>query len=192
MLVENVGPISMTDDGKIKREKQQLRRKIKHSLCAMPHEERKLRSQMIRAQIAPWLGETSIIAVFAGTSQEPDLDPFWAEDCFRGRQVLYPKLVDEKIQFCPVTSLTDLQIGRFGIREPLSEPIFAEPELILVPGLAFTPSGRRLGRGAGFYDRLLATLRKETQKLGICFRFQVLESLPLEAHDLKVDAVICG
>lgn len=64
------------------------------------------------------------------------------------------------------------------------------PDLVLVPGLAFTREGHRLGRGGGFYDRLLAGRAAAAFKLGICFNFQLRDTLPTEPHDAKVDAVI--
>ena len=64
------------------------------------------------------------------------------------------------------------------------------PDLVLVPGLAFTRAGHRLGRGGGFYDRLLAGRAKDALKVGICFSLQLLETIPTEAHDAVLDAVI--
>jgi len=74
-------------------------------------------------------------------------------------------------------------------------PLFApehygEIELAIIPGMAFDSAGHRLGRGKGYYDRLLPNLK--TAKLtGICFPFQLLEEVPAEAHDISVCKVIC-
>lgn len=64
------------------------------------------------------------------------------------------------------------------------------PDLVLVPGLGFTTEGHRLGRGGGFYDRLLAGRARNAVKLGICFAVQLLPALPLEPHDTLLDGVI--
>jgi 5-formyltetrahydrofolate cyclo-ligase len=64
------------------------------------------------------------------------------------------------------------------------------PELVLVPGLAFTRDGHRLGRGGGFYDRLLAGRANEAVKIGVCFSLQLVESLPVERHDVLTDLVV--
>jgi 5-formyltetrahydrofolate cyclo-ligase len=64
------------------------------------------------------------------------------------------------------------------------------PDLVLVPGLAFSTANHRLGRGGGFYDRLLAGRAAQAFKLAVCFRFQVLEAIAHEAHDMTVDAII--
>jgi 5-formyltetrahydrofolate cyclo-ligase len=63
-------------------------------------------------------------------------------------------------------------------------------DLVLVPGLAFSRDRRRLGRGGGFFDRLLGRRAREAFKVGICFSFQVLDQVPTEAHDTVLDAVV--
>ncbi len=63
-------------------------------------------------------------------------------------------------------------------------------DLILVPGLAFSKDKHRLGRGGGFFDRLLSGRAKDAFKLGICFSFQVVDQVPTEAHDVVMDAVV--
>jgi 5-formyltetrahydrofolate cyclo-ligase len=68
----------------------------------------------------------------------------------------------------------------------------AQLDLIVVPGLAFTAEGNRLGRGAGFYDRFLAGIPANTVKVGVCFEFQRVSEVPQESHDVKMDAVVCG
>ncbi|MDQ6625516.1 MAG: 5-formyltetrahydrofolate cyclo-ligase [Verrucomicrobiota bacterium] len=66
------------------------------------------------------------------------------------------------------------------------------PDLVLVPGLAFTKDGRRLGRGGGFYDRLLAGHLENAWKVGVCFELQLRDEIPQEQHDALVDIVISG
>ena len=66
----------------------------------------------------------------------------------------------------------------------------AHLDLILVPGLAFTQDGRRLGRGRGYYDRLLARCLPPTRRVGVCFATQIVGAIPTEAHDERVERVI--
>ena len=80
--------------------------------------------------------------------------------------------------------------GRFGILEP-AVPVFAttdELDLIIVPGVAFDYAGRRIGRGGGFYDRLLPQYR--AIRAGICFDFQLLKAIPAEEHDVLMDFTV--
>lgn len=82
--------------------------------------------------------------------------------------------------------------GAFGITES-SGPLvkdYGNIDLALIPGRAFTHDGKRLGRGKGYYDRLLPRLHCPT--LGICFPFQLFEELPSESHDRNVDEVVSG
>lgn len=78
----------------------------------------------------------------------------------------------------------------FGIMEPTGMRCEAleDVELILVPGIAFDRAGNRLGRGKGYYDKILK--KTPAWKIGICFDFQVLEKVPCEIHDVKMDEVI--
>ena len=84
----------------------------------------------------------------------------------------------------------DIVIGKFGVREPAAtceEIPLNRFDLVLVPGMAFDLSGHRLGRGQGFYDRMLA--EASGIKCGVSYDFQVLEKIPTELHDAKVDFV---
>jgi 5-formyltetrahydrofolate cyclo-ligase len=66
----------------------------------------------------------------------------------------------------------------------------ASIDVVIVPGLAFTPDGRRLGQGGGWYDRLLPTLRADALVVGVCFREQLVDALPVEDHDVAVHVVV--
>lgn len=83
-----------------------------------------------------------------------------------------------------------LEIGSFHIEEPKGNEVYPveEIEVIITPGVAFDRKGRRLGRGKGFYDRLLQTSR--ATKIGIGYEFQLVDELPVEEHDVPMDIVI--
>ena len=88
------------------------------------------------------------------------------------------------------TLATDIVIGKFGVREPAAncaEIPLNRFDLLLVPGMAFDLYGHRLGRGQGFYDRILA--EASGIKCGVAYDFQLLELIPTEAHDAKVDFI---
>jgi 5-formyltetrahydrofolate cyclo-ligase len=79
--------------------------------------------------------------------------------------------------------------GRLGaVPEDDVDPVW--PDVVVVPGLAFTPAGDRLGQGGGWYDRFLAGVRSDCTTVGVCFAEQVLDVLPVEAHDVSVDHVV--
>jgi 5-formyltetrahydrofolate cyclo-ligase len=66
----------------------------------------------------------------------------------------------------------------------------AWPDVVVVPGLAFTPNGQRLGQGGGWYDRFLVGVRDGCETIGVCFHEQLVDALPNEAHDVAVDRVV--
>jgi 5-formyltetrahydrofolate cyclo-ligase len=85
----------------------------------------------------------------------------------------------------------DIAAGKFGVREPAARCAEIPPEMIdlaLVPGIAFDLGGHRLGRGKGFYDRLLANI--SGVKCGVGYDFQLLEKIPAEPHDAKVNYIL--
>lgn len=105
-----------------------------------------------------------------------------------GKTVLLPKLVDGVFQAGIVTPDTTLTSGAFFIPEPPRVSHMERIDIIAVPGVAFDTKGHRLGFGKGFYDRFLSTVTGTT--VGLAYRFQVLDSVPHEAHDIPVDCVL--
>lgn len=115
---------------------------------------------------------------------------------------LVDKWMNEKEFYLPVVMGNDMVFRRYdgpqslivsdyGIAEPTGEDFtdFASVDLIVVPGVAFDRNRHRLGRGKGFYDRFLPQLSKAV-KIGVCFSFQLIESVPLSAEDIDIDIVI--
>ncbi len=130
--------------------------------------------------------------LFAPQDCEPDVDLLWP---YAGsRRMVYPRVEEGILGIYSVESVRDLQPGRWGLREPAGLPenlvLPEEVDLILVPGVAFTAAGARCGRGGGFYDRLLEILPAEVLKVGVCFAEQMMEDVPTEPHDMRVDAVV--
>lgn len=88
---------------------------------------------------------------------------------------------------------TQLAPGVWGIREPLEscQPMaHAEIDFVLVPGVAFTAQGERLGYGGGFYDRLLTQLKARAARVAAAFSVQMCEEVPTDDHDQLVDLVV--
>ena len=112
------------------------------------------------------------------------------------RRFCYPRIEAGGMAFFEVESSGELMPGPWHpkIREPVFAPERLVPpgkiDLLLVPGLAFTRDGQRLGRGGGYYDRYLAGLPAGAVKLGVCFECQLVDRLPSEAHDQRVHAIV--
>jgi 5-formyltetrahydrofolate cyclo-ligase len=105
-------------------------------------------------------------------------------------QWVYPKVRGADLTFHTGANLVS---GAFGILEPADgspETALEEIDAFICPGLAFDPRGGRLGRGRGFYDRMLAKARPDALKIGIGFPFQLVPDTFAEPHDVRMDAVI--
>ncbi|MCR5313983.1 MAG: 5-formyltetrahydrofolate cyclo-ligase [Bacteroidaceae bacterium] len=110
-----------------------------------------------------------------------------------GKRVLLPKVVGDDLELREYVDEHSLEPGPFGILEPVGKAFpqeqYSTVDLVVVPGMAFDAYGNRLGRGKGYYDRLLPRLQR-AYKMGICFPFQMVEQLPCEEHDIRMDEVI--
>ena len=131
------------------------------------------------------------VAIFAPLPGEPDVEMLWAHA--ESRTFAYPRVEGDWLALHTVRSPLELQPRQWGLREPAANPGSAvapdSMDLILVPGIAFSRSGARLGRGRGYYDRLLSTLPDHVCKIGVCFDFQLVPELPTDPHDQAVDLV---
>ncbi len=85
---------------------------------------------------------------------------------------------------------TRLELGSFHIEEPTGDDVIDvdDIELMVIPAVAFDRKGNRLGRGKGFYDRLLAS--SKATKIGVGYEFQLFDSIPAEPHDVAMDMII--
>ncbi len=131
--------------------------------------------------------QAKAIGAYMPLPDEVDVTPLF--QCLEQR-VFIPAF-DEKTGSYRMAQYTqELKKGKFGIPEP-EHPVWAGPgelDLILVPGVAFDRAGNRLGRGGGFYDRLLPQYR--ALRIGICFAFQCLDAVPTTRHDVRMDRVV--
>lgn len=111
----------------------------------------------------------------------------------RNVTVVCPKtLTNRQLEHRVLTSLHELENGKFATKHPQNTLIFEhQPELIIVPGLAFDKLGYRMGYGAGYYDTFLAQW-PNAYKVGVCYPFQLVNEVPTEAHDARMDEVVVG
>lgn len=108
----------------------------------------------------------------------------------QGHRILLPSVVGENLELHVMQGSTLMHSGDYGIMEAEGE-LFADYgsiDLAVIPGMAFTAGGKRLGRGKGFYDKLLPRL--SCIKAGLAFPFQIVEDIPCHPHDILMDEVI--
>lgn len=173
-----------------------LRRELRARLKAMSAASRREESVQICEHLSAlpaWRDASSVLA-FVPTASEPDVWPAIRAAHAAGRIICLPRFDPETNTYrpCLVSDLdADLCVGPYGIREPGAHcPEWSGKalDLILVPGLGFDGSGARLGRGKGYYDRLLAG--GTGCKCGVAFEAQMIPELPMEPHDVRLDLVI--
>lgn len=172
-------------------DKTTLRAAIRARVRELGPEARAERSRFVRQWLAPRV-ESGTILAFAPLSDEVDLWPLLVTLSLSGRLVL-PRVAGNTLVFGRVANLDSLRTGPLHLREPSPESRQVNPEdvdVALVPGLAFSPSGGRLGRGRGLYDRVLGALRPEVPRIGVCFVEQIVPELPMEPHDVTVTELV--
>ncbi len=153
-------------------------------------------------------GETlGVVAVYLATPDEANVDEFASALLARGVPVAAPVLAPKKSEpvFRRLRSLSAVYPGQFGIRYPRALAASASsPEsdvrdaveiediaVILVAGLAFDRSGARLGRGGGWYDRVLSHIKERgVPAIGVCFKCQLVPDVPCEPHDQRVSVIV--
>lgn len=173
-------------------DKRDIRRSVRSRIALLSEQQKTEASQQIFAKIAtlPAFENAKVVALFASLHDEPQTEQFIAEWHGRKRIVL-PRCEGEVMNFYDY-SPDVMESGSFGINEPQGvEPCRpSEIDFMVIPGVAFTPDGRRLGRGKGFYDRYLSQEEFAAITVGICFREQVVDDIPSESHDKVVESVI--
>ena len=174
--------------------KSELRKAIRFRLEALPLETRAEKSATLCREIAG-CGEwktARTVAFFSPLPSEPNVDLLWA--VLEARVVCYPRVDGDHLVFLKVPDRAALLESRWNLLEPAHQEDAVVPmveiDLLLVPGLAFTPDGHRMGRGKGYYDRLLAHPALRATPLGVCFAEQLVVHLPTEEHDRPVARVI--
>jgi 5-formyltetrahydrofolate cyclo-ligase len=173
-----------------------IRRDIRALLKNMSPARRTAASRMARERLeqeTAWK-DASTLFVYAPLPEELDIWSLVEDAVNAGKVVCLPRFDADSNGYvaCQVRSISsDMVIGQFGVREPragCAEVSLNRLDLVLVPGVAFDLRGRRIGRGKGFYDRLLSATRG--LKCGVAFDEQILTEIPIEPHDVPVDCIL--
>lgn len=111
-----------------------------------------------------------------------------------GKRIFVPVCNTENctMQAVEISSLNDLKPNKYGILEPETE-FFVNKikfDAVIFPGAVFDINGNRIGYGKGYYDKFISSLEYTTKKIGICYDFQLLHSIPNDKHDIKMDSII--
>src|SRR5687768_10842159 len=172
--------------------KHAVRRRLRETLAGMSDADRHAKSVSACRFVcgSPEFAAAHVVMLYLSTPTEVDTASI-ALRCWQdGKQVVVPKVSWDQRRMLPV-EISSLKDG-LTTTGPVREPIEGKPipldliDLVIVPGLGFTPTGYRIGRGMGFYDRFLAQPEFLGITCGLSFQEQVIESLPVLDHDIPL------
>lgn len=165
------------------------RRTVSHD--AWLHSSKLAQELLIRL---PEFAAARCIAVYAPFQNEIDTSTIVRAAFVNGAKVLFPAVCGLSMVLRQVTSLDALKEGTYGILEPCNNGIdhqADEPDLIVIPGVAFDTRGHRIGYGKGYYDRFLSHAGLDACLIGLCHDFQIVDGfLPAEEHDICLHMII--
>ena len=175
--------------------KDKWRDEIRHRLSAMDVRLRARESSKIAGQLQNLVSSRhwKTVLIYAPLKDEPDILSLTTNSKVRW---VFPRMeAKNQLGLYAVGNPSRLIQGKWGIREPNpSQCTRIEPsdlDAIVVPGMAMDPkTGARLGRGGGFYDRLLSNGKIRAEIIGVCFPCQKVSGLPEESHDVRLHTII--
>lgn len=174
--------------------KQEIRKEIRRRKAACSTEERAVLSRVAVAHLlsTPQWQQAKTILLYHALPDEVATDSLLRSACEQGKQVLLPVVIGDDLELREYGGESCLREGTFHIHEPQGDAFtdYDAIDLAVIPGVAFSIDGTRLGRGRGYYDRLLPRLQR-AYKCGLCWPFQLVETIPSEPHDVRMNAVIC-
>lgn len=141
-----------------------------------------------RLEELPVFREAHTILLYHSLKDEVNTHNFIKKWAYK-KKILLPVVVGESLELRVYSSSEDLKKGSYGIYEPTGERFYDYKaiDVAIIPGVAFDRNMHRLGRGKGYYDRLLPHI--SAFKIGICFPFQIIESIPSEQLDINMDMI---
>ncbi len=174
-------------------DKQKYRQEVFANRASMSPEDELLWNGIITGKILAnkTFASAKVVYAYADVRREVSTRAIIDAAMAAEKRAAFPRVDGQNMDFYYIDSWDDLEPGYFGIREPklTCEKACEEDALILVPGVAFTRQGDRVGYGGGFYDRFFER-EPNHPTIALAFGFQLYDSLPLEPTDRRVDLVV--
>ncbi len=171
-------------------DKKDIRKQIK--LLKKEHTKEQLAEQssviMGKIEAREDFAKAGIVMLYCSLPDEVQTMQFIEKWRFK-KQIILPTVVGDDIIPVRLDNDTTFAEGDFNIQEPQNNPYTGDYDLIIVPGVAFDKNCNRLGRGRGYYDRFLCQ-HPNVKKIGICFDFQLVDEIPTEPTDIKMDEIV--
>ena len=174
-------------------DKKELRRQIREQKRAMTEAQIVAASQRLGELFrnCPQYQAAKTIYGYLPYNQEVRTVPMLEQAMKDGKRVAVPKCYGDQMRFIYMDDLSKVEKGYANIPEPIADEPVADDRtaLVLMPGLAFTTDGKRMGYGGGFYDKFLAS-EPDHPTVALCYAFQMVEDLPTNEYDIPVDCVL--
>jgi len=176
----------------IDQQKKELRKKIRGLKKDFTLDQKKEKSEQIFFKIEqlPEFAESKVILTYWSMDDEVFTHNFILKH-YNEKKIILPVVKGDVLELKEFKGLSNLKKDEvFGIEEPVGE-VFQDLEtidMIIVPGVAFDNELNRMGRGKAYYDKLLKTTN--ALKVGVCFDFQMVEKVPVDKYDIKMNKVL--
>lgn len=178
-------------------DKKEMRRLVRERKAQLSEEERSRESNEVcrKVMVSDIWQNTKTALLYWALKDETDVGELIDDLYARGGMVLLPTCVGDDLVLRIYDGKEKMAIGAFDIAEPtgqvFEEKDYGKIDLVIVPGMAFDHKGGRLGRGRGFYDRLLKKL-PNCYKMGVCWSVQMMEEVVMEEEDVRMEEVVNG
>ncbi len=173
--------------------KKTIRKRVLAERDGLSPEERTFKSREIEKRLfsLPEFKSSRTVLFFAAFKSEVETAPMIRSALASGMRVILPKVAGNELSLFEIRDFDkDVSLGSWNIPEPheTTPARITEVDLIVVPGAAFDERGNRIGYGAGFYDKLLASFRGPTA--AIAFEVQIVHAVPIDSHDVPVQKIV--
>jgi 5-formyltetrahydrofolate cyclo-ligase len=177
--------------------KKTLREQLLSRRKALAHAEVLAKSMKIKHRLfaSPWYRDACTILFYVSYNNEVSTHEMIQESLINGKNVIVPKIntQNKALIISRLLCWDDLCPGVYSILEPKNDCVREVPvssiDLCIIPGVVFDCKGNRIGHGGGYYDRLLQT-KCHAHRIGLAFELQIVKSIPVERHDVKVETII--
>ena len=177
---------------KIQDQKKIIRKEIRKLKKDLSLEEKMLLSELVLKNVEKDISFINSKTILAYWSMKDEVNTHsfiikWS----KSKDIYLPVVIGNDLGFRKYSDESELKKdSKFGIYEPLGAKLndYSLIDYAIIPGVAFDSNNNRLGRGRAFYDKILNSIN--AIKVGICFNFQFIESVPTEPTDIKMDRVI--
>ncbi len=179
-------------------DKKTIREDILRKRDSIDPEIRLKKDNMIMDKVlsSPDFKKAKTILYFVSFRSEVATLPHIEEALKRGKRIVLPKVdnIERRLILYEILDTKEIKPGFMGIPEPEAVPErqrdINDVNLVIMPGVAFDPDGNRLGYGAGYYDKLLAGLKRDIPLIAIAYEEQIVNALPSEDHDVRVNKIV--